>query len=87
MERNKQSRIEYGFQHTLLQIGENIHQMRLKRGWSLEDLSTETGLDVDVLQAVEVGKDAPELITLYRLACGFGLFFEDAFICFLEGEN
>lgn len=49
-------------------IGEKIQEVRIEHGYSLEDLSCATNLNVDILNAIEFGIKRPTKKTLRCIA-------------------
>jgi transcriptional regulator with XRE-family HTH domain len=65
------SRVEdAGMDALLEQFGENVRQARHARGWTQEDLSSETGLAVVQVSRIERGKREIRLSSLIRLLDG-----------------
>ncbi|HVY13619.1 MAG TPA: XRE family transcriptional regulator [Rhodopila sp.] len=64
------------------EIGQRLRAMRLRRDWTLLELSTRTGISVGMLSQIERGVSSPSIRTLQRLAESFGVpigwFFTDA---------
>jgi transcriptional regulator with XRE-family HTH domain len=52
----------------ILKVGENVKQIREKKGLSLEDISQRTGLRVKLLAEIEKGEISPPLGTIIKLA-------------------
>jgi len=55
------------------EIGERIRFERLRRHWTLADLSVRTGMRIPNLSRLEKGKHLPSLETLEKVADAFGL--------------
>ena len=55
------------------EIGARIRLERLKRRWTLADLSADTGIKIPNLSRLENGKHLPSLETLERVAGAFDL--------------
>ena len=53
-------------------LGLRVRQLRLARKWTLEGAAEATNLDLKHLQKIEAGKLNVTLVTLVRLAEGFG---------------
>ncbi|WP_279483514.1 hypothetical protein [Aureimonas sp. SK2] len=51
-------------------VGANIQRARLNRGITLEALSEETGLSVELLKSYEDGTEAIIVSDVYRIAVG-----------------
>lgn len=54
-------------------IGTRLRALRKTRGWTLDKTAEETGVDWRHVQMVEVGDTNVTLLTLVRLAEGFGV--------------
>ncbi len=52
----------------ILKVGENVKQIRERKGLSLEDISQRTGLKVELLTEIEKGEISPPLGTIIKLA-------------------
>ncbi len=50
------------------EVGKRIKQLREERGISIEDLSNLTGFDIERLQAIESGREKPQLGTVMKLS-------------------
>lgn len=63
-------------------IGARLRALRKVRGWTLDKAAEQTGVDWRHIQMVEAGQTNVTLLTLVRLAEGFGValsaFFIDA---------
>ena len=55
--------------HLRLTIGRNIHQRRCERRLTLRKLSRLTGINEDLLDQYELGKDEIRLDSLLKIAC------------------
>ncbi|MCL5735363.1 MAG: helix-turn-helix domain-containing protein [Actinobacteria bacterium] len=55
------------------EIGNRVRLERLKRNWTLADLSAHTGLKIPNLSRLERGRHLPSLDTLEKVAGAFGL--------------
>lgn len=53
-------------------LGERVRELREARGWTLERAAEAANLDLKHLQKIEAAKLNPTLVTLVRLAEGFG---------------
>jgi transcriptional regulator with XRE-family HTH domain len=53
---------------TVLKVGENVREIRERKGLSLRDISQRTGLAVELLSEIEEGKVAPPLGIIIKLA-------------------
>ena len=53
-------------------LGARVRQLRLARKWTLEGAAEAANMDLKHLQKVEAGKLNVTLVTLVRLAEGFG---------------
>ncbi|HYD51671.1 MAG TPA: helix-turn-helix transcriptional regulator [Gemmatimonadaceae bacterium] len=53
-------------------LGERLRELRESRGWTLERAAEATNLDLKHFQKVEAGKLNVTLVTLVRIAEGFG---------------
>lgn len=51
-------------------VAQNLRELRAEKGMSQEQLFLATGV---LVKEIEKGKQAPNLITLYRLAKGMGV--------------
>ena len=54
-------------------IGRRLRALRKARGWTLETAAEHTGLDWRHVQMVELGTTNATVLTLVRLADGFGV--------------
>jgi len=52
----------------ILNVGENVKEIREKKGLSLQDISQRTGLQVELLMEIEKGKISPPLGAIIKLA-------------------
>lgn len=57
-------------------IGEEIRESRLRKGWSQEDLSAESGLSVTTISNYETGKHKPTVGNLKKISNVLGVTFE-----------
>jgi transcriptional regulator with XRE-family HTH domain len=53
-------------------LGDRVRELREARGWTLERAAEASNLDLKHLQKVEAGKLNLTLVTLVRIAEGFG---------------
>ena len=53
---------------TVLKVGENVREIRKRKGLSLRDISQRTGLEIELLSGIEEGTVAPPLGTIIKLA-------------------
>ncbi|MCS6906942.1 MAG: XRE family transcriptional regulator [Anaerolineales bacterium] len=60
-------------------IGQRIHEMRLRREWTLEELAQKTNCTPGFLSQLENGKVAPSITTLYAIAEALGIKITDFF--------
>jgi len=65
-----------------LEIGGKIKELRLKKGFTLKDLSTLTGLSKPLISQIENNRVVPPVATLLKLAraldVGLGFFFQES---------
>ena len=54
------------------EIGRRIFTLRIRRGMSLETLSTKSGIPVEELNRIERGDRIPSLDVLHRIAINLG---------------
>lgn len=54
-------------------IGARLRALRKARGWTLDKAAEETGVDWRHVQMVEAGQSNVTILTLVRLAQGFGV--------------
>lgn len=54
-------------------LGRRLRALRTSKGWTLEKAAEQTGVDWRHVQMVEVGDTNVTLLTLVRLAEGFGV--------------
>lgn len=57
----------------LAALGARIRKLRTIRGWTLEAASEHTGVDWKHLQKVEAAQLNPTMMTIVRIAEGFGV--------------
>ena len=73
---------ENEFNDEELRIGKKLKELRIEKGFSLEDVSAVSGIEVDVVSRLENGKIIPSLGMLQNLAKVFNVkmvyFFQDA---------
>jgi len=60
--------------------GENLHRLMAERGWSIQQVAEETGLDMRTIRGILRGSNKPHTRTLYRLAAGFGTSVDEFFL-------
>lgn len=56
-----------------LTVGENVRQLRLKRGLTQEQLAFESKIDLTYLGGIERGRRNPSLLVLVRIAEALGV--------------
>lgn len=66
-------------QKDLARVGERLRRLRRERGWTLEDLSSRTGLSRAYLSRLEGGDRQPSLSALSELAWAYGVSFSSLF--------
>ncbi len=54
-------------------LGLNVRELRKRQGLSLEDLSQTSGVSRAMLSVVELGRSAPTIGVLWRIACALGI--------------
>ena len=54
-------------------LGKRLRHERTRRGFSLEDLATTTGVSRSMISAIETGGKVPTIVVLHRVASGLGL--------------
>lgn len=54
-------------------LGRRIHELRMQRGWTLQDLAREAKLSLSFMGHIERGTRKPSLETIVRLAQVFGV--------------
>ncbi|MDR1168608.1 MAG: helix-turn-helix domain-containing protein [Heliobacteriaceae bacterium] len=52
-------------------FGKKIRLERVKRDWSQEKLAEISNLNINSISTIEIGKSAPNLITIIKLAQAF----------------
>jgi len=57
----------------IVRLGQQIKQLRLQRGLSLEQLADRSEVSRSMLSAIERGEKAPTIVVLHRVANGLGL--------------
>jgi transcriptional regulator with XRE-family HTH domain len=66
----------------LATLGAHLHELRIERGWTLDDLAARTALSQAHLSRIESGERQPSLATLFTLAGAFNVsvasFFDSA---------
>ncbi|MGU9454706.1 helix-turn-helix domain-containing protein [Clostridium perfringens] len=50
-----------------------MKRRRLKKGWSLKQLSKKSGVGIKTINDIELGINKPSKNTLYKLSRGFGV--------------
>lgn len=55
------------------QLGRRLRAVRKARGWTLDQAAEATGVDLKHIQMIEAGKLNVTVLTLVRLAEGFGV--------------
>lgn len=68
-------------------IGARLRALRKARGWTLDQTAEQTGVDWRHVQMVEVGDTNVTLLTLVRLAEGFGVPLSAFFVDTEPGEQ
>jgi transcriptional regulator with XRE-family HTH domain len=58
---------------TEVEVGQNLRQLRNKRGLSLRSLAEFSGLNVNTLSLIENGRTSPSVSTLQQLATALGV--------------
>jgi transcriptional regulator with XRE-family HTH domain len=56
-------------------VGGNLRRLRIKRGLSLERLARHSGVSRAMLSQIELGKSAPTITTLWKIARSLGVTF------------
>ena len=54
-------------------LGERVHQLRIKRGWTQENLAKHTGLHRNYIGHVERGELNAGIVNVCQLAESFGM--------------
>lgn len=57
----------------IVRLGQQIKQLRLQHGLSLEQLADRSDVSRSMLSAIERGEKAPTIVVLHRVANGLGL--------------
>jgi transcriptional regulator with XRE-family HTH domain len=57
----------------IVRLGQQIKQLRLQAGLSLEQLADRSEVSRSMLSAIERGEKAPTIVVLHRVASGLGL--------------
>ncbi|AQW26391.1 helix-turn-helix transcriptional regulator [Clostridium perfringens] len=65
--------LEEYLEETIQNVGINIKKRRLKKGWSLKQLSKKSGVGIKTINDIELGINKPSKNTLYKLSRGFGV--------------
>ncbi|MDT0318938.1 MULTISPECIES: XRE family transcriptional regulator [unclassified Streptomyces] len=68
-------------------IGERVRSLRIKKGMTLLELATETGLSASMLSTVERGRTSPSLGTLHRIAEALGVRMASLFVRDGSGDS
>lgn len=58
-------------------FGKTLKEVRLRKGWTQEQLGLESGLDRSFLTRLENGKTSPSLDTVMAIAAALGLKLSD----------
>lgn len=58
-------------------VGENLKRLRAERGWSLDELSSRSGVSKAMLHQIELGKSIPTIAVVWRVAHGLRVPFSD----------
>jgi ribosome-binding protein aMBF1 (putative translation factor) len=66
-------RASAAYRRTVSALGKRIRQLREARSWTLEQAAEATNLDPTQLAKIEAGRINVTLVTLVRLAQGFGV--------------
>jgi transcriptional regulator with XRE-family HTH domain len=59
----------------LPQVGANLRRLRVRRGLSLERLARQAGVSRGMLGQIELGRSAPTISLLWKVACALGVTF------------
>lgn len=54
-------------------LAQRVRHLRFERGWTLEQTAERMDIDLTHLQRLEAGKLNPTMLTLVRVAQGFGV--------------
>ncbi|MBO3365014.1 helix-turn-helix transcriptional regulator [Clostridium perfringens] len=65
--------LEEYLEETIQNVGINIKKRRLKKGWSLKQLSKKSGVGIKTINDIELAINKPSKNTLYKLSRGFGV--------------
>ncbi|MCX0414081.1 helix-turn-helix domain-containing protein [Clostridium perfringens] len=65
--------LEEYLEETIQNVGINIKKRRLKKGWSLKQLSKKSGVGIKTINDIELGINKPSKNTLYKLSRGVGV--------------
>ncbi|HAT4274211.1 helix-turn-helix domain-containing protein [Clostridium perfringens] len=65
--------LEEYLEETIQNVGTNIKRRRLKKGWSLKQLSKKSGVGIKTINDIELGINKPSKNTLYKLSRTFGV--------------
>jgi transcriptional regulator with XRE-family HTH domain len=66
-------------EHRLL-LANRLRELRAERGWSQQVLASEAGIDRAFLAQIELGRKAPTVDTLAKVAGAFGVKIADLFV-------
>lgn len=56
-----------------LEVGKRVRSLRLKKGWSQEELAFQSGLHRNYIGGIERGERNVAIVNLARLATAFGV--------------
>jgi len=65
----------------IMEIGQRIRRLRLKRKLTLRQLATKTGLSLSLISKIELGHSSASIPTLYKIAAALG---EDIYSLFAD---
>ncbi|MDT7932919.1 helix-turn-helix transcriptional regulator [Clostridium perfringens] len=65
--------LEEYLEETIQNVGTNIKRRRLKKGWSLKQLSKKSGVGIKTINDIELGINKPSKNTLYKLSRALGI--------------
>ena len=65
--------LETRVQSEVAELGTRIHELRMGRGWTLEELAKRAGLSKSYLSRLEDGERQPSIAALLSLSQAFGL--------------
>ncbi|WP_018605101.1 helix-turn-helix domain-containing protein [Uliginosibacterium gangwonense] len=72
MHRSSESTPPSNPQDVNLHLAGQLRQLRLGRGWSLDQAAQATGVSKAMLGQIERGESSPTVATLWKIATGFG---------------